>query len=116
MAEAFFNRLSRTWKAESAGTNPDRSVHPYTEKLMKEAGVNISRQKPKSLTRELLEKADKIITMGCGVDVIPADYRTKAENWTIEELYGKPIDKVRQIRDHIRSEVERLVRRLESQH
>jgi protein-tyrosine-phosphatase len=116
MAEALFNKLSKTWKAESAGTNPDRSVHPYTVKLMKEVGVDISKQKPKSLTRELLEKAERIITMGCGVNVIPADYRTKAENWTIEELYGKPMGEARQIRDRIRSEVERLVRQLEPQH
>ena len=74
MAEAFFNRLSKTWKAISAGTNPDDNIHPYTIRVMKEVGVDVSKQKPKLLTQRMIEKADKIITMGCGANVSPPSY------------------------------------------
>ena len=80
MAEAFFNKLSKTWKSFSAGTKPDDNIHPYTLRIMKEVEIDVSKQKPKPLTREILEKADKIITMGCGVDAIPSNYRLKVED------------------------------------
>jgi arsenate reductase len=114
MAEAFFNKLSKTWKAISAGTKPDVIIHPYTIRVMKEVGVDVSKRKPKLLTREMIEKADKIITMGCGADVCPASYLTKVEDWAIEEPYGKPIDKVREIRDEIKGKVEKMIREIES--
>ena len=114
MAEAFFNKLSKTSKAISAGTRPDDNIHPYTIQVMKEVGVDVSKQKPKLLTREMIERADKIITMGCGADVCPASYLPKVEDWAIEEPYGKPIDKVREIRDQIKGKVERLIREIES--
>lgn len=114
MAEAFFNKLSKTWKAISAGTKPDDNIHPYTIRVMKEVGVDVSKQKPKMLTREMIEKTDKIITMGCGADVCPASYLPKVEDWAIEEPYGKPIDKVREIRDQIKGKVEKMIREIES--
>ncbi|MDH5783197.1 MAG: arsenate reductase ArsC [Candidatus Bathyarchaeota archaeon] len=114
MAEAFFNKLSKTWNAISAGTKPDDSIHPYTIRVMKEVGVDVSKQKPKLLTREMVEKTDKIITMGCGADVCPASYLQKVEDWAIEEPYGKPIDKVREIRDQIKGKVEKMIREIES--
>lgn len=110
MAEAFFNNLSKTWKAISAGTRPDDNIHPYTIRVMKEVGLDVSKQKPKLLTREMMKKADKIITMGCGADVCPASYLPKVEDWAIEEPYRKPIDKVREIRDQIKGKVEKLIR------
>lgn len=113
MAEAFFNRLSKTGKAISAGTMPDNRIHPYTVQVMKEVGIDVSQQKPKSLTPEMIEKADKIITMGCGANFCPANYVPKIEDWKIEEPYGKPIEKVREIRDQIKEKVKKLIRQIE---
>ena len=114
IAEAFFNKLSKTGKAISAGTMPDDRIHPYTVQVMKEVGIDVSQQKPKPLTSEMIEKADKIITMGCGANVCPANYLPKIEDWKIEEPYGKPIEKVREIRDQIKEKVEKLVREIKS--
>ncbi len=114
MAEAFFNKLSKTWKAISAGTKPDDSIHPYTIRVMKEVGIDVSKQKPKLLTLEMMKKADKIITMGCGADVCPASYLPKVEDWAIEEPYRKPVNKVREIRDEIKRKVEKLIREIGS--
>jgi len=52
--------------------------------------------------------------MGCGADVCPPSYLPKVEDWTIEEPYQKPIDKVRKIRDQIKRKVEKLIHEIES--
>lgn len=75
-------------------------------------GLEVSKRKPKLLTHEMKERADRIIAMGCGTDVFPANYLSKVENWETEELYGKPIEKVREIRDEIERRVKRLIAEL----
>jgi len=114
MAEAFFNKLSKTGRAMSAGTVPDERIHPYTVQVMEEVGIDVSQQKPKLLTSEMIGKADKIITMGCGANFCPANCLSKVEDWKIEEPYGKPIEKVREIRDRIKEKVKKLIRQIES--
>jgi arsenate reductase len=112
MAEAFFNRLSKNWKAISAGTKPDEKIHPYTVLVMKEVGLEVGKRKPKLLTHEMMERADRIIAMGCGTNVIPSDYLSKVEDWETEELYGKSLEEVRDIRDEIETRVKRLIAEL----
>ena len=112
MAEAFFNRLSKTWKAISAGTKPDEKIHPYTVLVMKEVGLEVSKRKPKLLTHEMMERADRIIAMGCGTNVILSDHLSKVEDWKTEELYGKPLEEVRDIRDEIETRVKRIIAEL----
>jgi arsenate reductase len=114
MAEAFFRRAVNG-KAEvfSAGTSPADKVNPTVVEAMREVGIDISKQKPKLLTIEMLENADRVITMGCGVEgVCPASF-VPTEDWNIEDPEGKSIEKVRQIRDIIKSKVEQLVKELD---
>jgi len=112
MAEAFLNRLSKTLKAISAGTKPDEKIHPYTVLVMKEVGLEVGKRKPKLLTHEMMERADRIIAMGCGTNVIPSDHLSKVEDWKTEEPYGKPLEEVRDIRDEIETRVKRLIAEL----
>ena len=67
MAEAYYNLLSKG-KAQglSAGTQPADEVNPVVVEAMKEVGIDISNNKPKRLTIDMVEKADRMITMGCG--------------------------------------------------
>jgi len=110
MAEAFFNNLaSNNAVAISAGTKPSDKVNPKAIQVMKEIGIDMSKQKPKLLTSEMMKRVDKIITMGCGADVCPAPY-VKAEEWNIEDPSGKSLDKFRKVRDIIKGKVEELVR------
>ncbi|MDI6819651.1 MAG: hypothetical protein QMC89_01925 [Candidatus Hodarchaeaceae archaeon] len=67
MAEAFFNKMSRAAKASNAGTKPAMVVNPIAVEVMKEVGVDMSDARSKLLTLEMLEEADKVITMGCSV-------------------------------------------------
>ena len=113
MAEAFFNRLGGgKVTASSAGTEPGSAVNPTVVRVMREAGLDISRQKPKMLTLEMMEGADRAISMGCGVaEACPAAL-VPVEDWEIEDPEGKPVEKVREIRDIIRDKVEKLIKEL----
>ena len=110
MAEAFLNQMAKgKGKAKSAGTRPARRLDDNVIEIMWEAGIEISRQRPKLLTPKLLDWADRVITMGCGVEeVCPATF-VEAEDWAIEDPEDKPVEKLREIRDEIKSRVTRLL-------
>ena len=115
MAEAFFNKLAEgKASAYSAGIQPVGEVNPVVVEVMKEVGIDISRNKPKALTIDMIEKADKMITMGCGTEaeaVCPASF-VETEDWALEDPHGKPIEEVRKIRDEIKERVNELINQL----
>lgn len=113
MAEAFFNSLSKTSKASSAGTRPAPNVNPTAIEVMREVGIDISRSKPKLLTLEMIKAADKVITMGCiSGSICPASI-VETEDWGIEDPSGKGIEKFREVRDIIKRKVKILLENLE---
>ena len=78
---------------------------------MRETGIDISNNKPKMLTLEMIEKADRMITMGCGEDaggLCPAGF-LETEDWALEDPKGKSLEQVRAIRDEIKKRVAELV-------
>lgn len=111
MAEAFFNQIAQGKAvAISAGTQPAAQVNSTVVVAMSEVGIEIEDKKPKPLTLEMLESADWVITMGCNVaEACPASF-VPTEDWAIDDPEGKPIEKVRQIRDEIEAKVDELVR------
>lgn len=110
MAEAFLNKLATgRVRAISAGTEPAEAVNPMVVKVMSELGIDISHQKPKKLTLEMIEQADKVITMGCGVDEVCPGTFVETEDWGIDDPRGKPLQKVREIRDQIQVRVSGLL-------
>ena len=112
MAEAFFNQMIKgKAQAYSAGTQPADMVNQVVIEAMKEVGIDISGNKPKALTMDMAEKADRMITMGCGAEaeaVCPATF-VETEDWALDDPKGKPIKKVRQIREQIRAKVLELL-------
>ena len=78
---------------------------------MEEIGYDMSGHHPKMMTLQMVESADRIITMGCGVDAAtcPAEF-VPTEDWGLDDPKGQPIEKVREIRDEIKARVEKLVR------
>ncbi len=117
MAEAFFNRLARGKAvAVSAGMQPADAVNPTVVAAMREEGIDVSHNKPKLLTQEMLERAERVITMGCSVDgICPATF-VETEDWGLEDPKGKPIEKVREIRDEIKKQVAKLLNELDPGH
>ena len=114
MAEAFFNRLAKGKAvAISAGTKPAIQVNPIVGQAMLEVGVDIRNQKPKLLTSEMLENTDRVITMGCNVEQACPAALVPTEDWELEDPEGKPIEKVRQIRDEVKVKVGALIKELQ---
>ncbi len=59
--------------ATSAGTSPAVQVNPIVAGAMLEASIDIRGARPELLTPEMVENADRVVTMGCGVaEVCPA--------------------------------------------
>ncbi len=110
MAEAFLNDLvNGKARAISAGTKPASAVDPRTIEVMREVGIDISAARPKALTMEMLEQADRVVTMGCGTEgVCPASF-VETEDWQLEDPKGKSLEEVRRIRDEIKTRVTRLL-------
>jgi arsenate reductase len=113
MAEAFFNQLAqcKDMRALSAGTQPGAEVNPVVVAAMKEVGIDISASKPQALTFDMVDKADRMITMGCGADaggLCPASF-IQTEDWKLEDPHGKSLEQVRIIRDEVKRRVEKLI-------
>jgi arsenate reductase len=101
--------------ATSAGTIPAPAVNPIVVEAMKERGFNLSSNKPKMLTPEMIEDADYVVTMGCRVEsVCPKPLIVKMEkklvDWHIDDPKGKPLEQVRKIRSQIENQVIQLLR------
>jgi len=111
MAEAFakYYGLGKMESA-SAGTMPAKEVNPLVVQVMREKGINISTNKPKLLDTQGLQEADVVVVMGCGAQgFCPAPLLKKVIDWELEDPKGKPLQKVRQIRDEIEKKVRRLI-------
>lgn len=111
MAAAWFNHLAdpQAARAISAGTSPADRVHPEVVDAMREVGIDLSSATPQTLTAELAREADLLVTMGCG-DKCPYVPGLRVEDWPLEDPKGKPLARVREIRDEIRGRVEALLR------
>ena len=111
MAEAFANHYGQgIISAQSAGIKLADKVNPTVVEAMKEKGIDISMNKPKLLTPKMSEEADLIITMGCGAaDICPGPFFKQTVDWGLEDPKGKPIEKVREIRDEIEGKVKELL-------
>jgi arsenate reductase len=107
MAEGFFRKyLPRGYMTLSAGTKPVGEINPIAIEVMKEVGIDISNQKSKELTEEMMRDSEKIVNMGCmDNSFCPTLFIPHVIDWGIEDPKGKPIEKVREIRNDIGTRV-----------
>lgn len=99
----------------SAGTAPADEIHANVRQAMDEIGLDVSREFPKPITDEVVRAADVVITMGCG-DACPIYPGKRYEDWELEDPAGQPIEKVREIRDAIKTRISSLLQDLLNQH
>ena len=114
MSAALFERAAAgRHRALSAGTTPGERVHPEVVEVMRELGVDLSDRTPQALTTELAERADVVVTMGCG-DECPYIPGKRYLDWDLTDPKGRPPAEVRAIRDEIAMRVADLVRDLDA--
>ena len=71
--------------------------------------IDLSNAEPRFLSDELARTATLIVTMGCG-EACPAVPGLRRDDWPLEDPKGKPIERVREIRDDVKARVESLLR------
>jgi protein-tyrosine-phosphatase len=100
--------------ADSAGTTPAEHVHREVIEVMQEIGIDVSRRIPQPLTTELAQRADVVVTMGCG-DQCPYIPGKRYVDWDLPDPKGQPIDQVRRTREEIAERVRGLLEELDAQ-
>jgi arsenate reductase len=118
MAEAFVNKIAADRRLPvrglSAGTMAGERINPVARQVMEELGISMDGQAPKQLTQEMADAADRIVTMGCGVDAEACPARIHlSEDWGLDDPAGQPVERVRQIRDEIRRRVHEMLDAME---
>src|SRR5207245_415646 len=91
ISQALFERAAAgRHLALSAGTEPGERVHPEVVEVMRELGIDLADHAPRALTNELAERADVVVTMGCG-DQCPYIPGKRYLDWDLTDPKGRPI-------------------------
>ena len=113
MAHAFLERRGGH-EVRSAGSRAEARLHPEVVEVMRERGYDLSDRVPRQLRPDAdAAWADVVVTMGCG-DVCPVLPGKSYVDWDLEDPAGKPIERVRELRDLIEWRVAELARELDS--
>jgi protein-tyrosine-phosphatase len=97
----------------SGGSAPASEINDAAVAAMREVGIDISGQRPKSWTEESIGTADVIVTMGCG-DACPVYPGKRYLDWELDDPAGKGVEAVRPIRDEIERRVRTLLAELDA--
>jgi thioredoxin type arsenate reductase len=99
----------------SAGSSPNR-VHPLALRAMEELGIDISRQKSKSVQEIEKERIGTVVTL-CAEEVCPVfPGEVRRLHWPIEDPAAstgseeEQLSRFRRVRDEIRSRLESYFR------
>ncbi|MHB1474132.1 MAG: arsenate reductase ArsC [Dermatophilaceae bacterium] len=112
MAAGYLSRLSGgAVEVRSAGSEPADQVNPAAVEAMAEEGIDITAERPKTLTTEAVKESDVVITMGCG-DTCPIFPGKRYEDWVLDDPAGQGLEAVRPIRDDIRRRIVKLLNEL----
>jgi len=111
MAEGFFNiSPPERYRAVSGGTKPVSQINPVVIDVMKEVGIDISNQKSKEITEDMMRNSFKTLNMGCvDKESCPTIFLPNVLDWNLEDPKGKSFERVREIRDEIDQRVKELV-------
>jgi arsenate reductase (thioredoxin) len=118
MAEGFFNQkyAPKGYHAISAGTRPVSQINPLAVQVMNEIGVDISSQKSRIITEDMIRSSAKSVNMGCIERAeCPLLFINNVIDWGIEDPKGKSIEMVREIRDEIDRRVREIAESLQGQ-
>ena len=111
MAEAFFRKFApESLNVISAGTTPSEQLNPLVVQVMNEIGIDLTNQKPKLLSNEMIAQSTKTVNMGCmDKESCPALFVNNVLDWNISDPKNKSLDEIRKIRDQIKNEVLNLI-------
>ena len=94
----------RGGEARSAGSEPAEEVHEAVVEALEEIGVDAANRKPRALTRDDVDWADLVVTMGCG-DACPVIPGKRYVDWELPDPVGLCLEEVRELRADIERRV-----------
>ena len=117
MAESFFKRFTKDrFNVISAGTVPSKNLNPIVVQVMKEIGIDMTSQSPKTISNSMIDNSFKTVNMGCmDKESCPALFVKDVIEWNIQDPKEKTIEQVREIRDQIKSEVLNLIASIDNE-
>jgi len=80
MAEGFLKAFDDFIDVYSAGTKPETKVNPIAVKVMREMGIDISKNKPESVEKYISQSFDYVITVCDGAKEICPVFTGKVKN------------------------------------
>lgn len=98
-------------EVRSAGSEPADQLNPSVVAVLRERGLDSSKEHPQLLDDELAREADVVVTMGCG-DTCPAYPGKRYLDWELADPAGLPVEAVRPIVDEIDRRVRSLLAEL----
>ena len=110
LAQALYER--RGGEARSAGSAPAERVHPEVVEGLSEVGLEVGDRRPRALSRDDVEWAELVVTMGCG-DACPVLPGKRYVDWDLPDPSGRSLDEVRALRDEIDRRLGELAAELE---
>ena len=116
ISQALFERAAtgrHTVASAGSVADPNGHVHPEVVEVMRERGMDLADRRPQPLTNELAQRADVIVTMGCG-DSCPYFPGKRYLDWDLPDPKGQPVEAVRALRDEISRRIDDLVHELET--
>ena len=112
----YVKKLKKDIEISSAGSNPAGYIHPLAVKVMKEKGIDISKNKSKSFSEIPLYELDYIITLcGDAKDNCPIIHGANIQHWGFPDpakADGTDEEKIkifREIRDKIEEKVKSFI-------
>jgi protein-tyrosine-phosphatase len=100
----------QSWKEKQRERQIKQQRAQEAYEIQRERGIDLSANKPKLVTNQMVQGADLVIVMGCSAEgFCPAPLLNKVIDWGIEDPKGKPLAKVRGIRDEIEKRVRTLL-------
>ncbi len=115
MAEGFLRKYAPYLQVSSAGTKPNSKLNPVVVQVMSEVGIDITEQKPKKLTDEMIEKSTITVNMGCmDKELCPSLFAKDVTDWNISDPKDKDVNYVREIRNQVKTLVLSLIQNLDA--
>jgi arsenate reductase (thioredoxin) len=105
IAQALYER--RGGEARSAGSRPAGEIHEVVVDVLAEIDIDVSARTPKALTRDDVEWADLVVTMGCG-DACPILPGKQYLDWNLADPAGLCLEDARELRATIEQRVATL--------
>lgn len=120
MAEVYFNKFAEekklNWRAKSAGFLEAEKINPKAIALMQEEGIDISGNKPKTVTDKMINSADKIIVVCKECEAkglcVALPKNKDIDHWRLDNPADMEIDQAREIRNQVKEKALNLIKTL----